>query len=196
MAFKLALLLKNYSDNELVNLACNKDSLAMDILLTRYDAKTKYLVYRYVQSKEDVQDIAQEVLIKLYQSLGSFRQGASFNTWHYRIVMNTISSYFRDPYYRFTPLAVNYEDFDDSSINLLNIDDPNELLVADEMISMLLDIFDSMPTQLKETIILYEIEDLNYAEIAEKLKIPIGTIRSRLHRARQFIDDGLAISFK
>ena len=134
-------------------------------------------------------DISQEVLIKLFQSIASFRQGASFTTWHYRIVMNAISSYFRDPYFKLSSAAVNYEDFDDTSPKFLDFDDPQQLLIAEEVMKMLLIAFNRMPKALSTVMRLYEIDGLSYEQIAIKLDCPVGTVRSRIYRARKYIED-------
>lgn len=181
----------SYTDNELINRVCHKDQQALELLLERYQKKTLFLVHRYVNSAADVQDISQEVLIRLFQSIQSFKHGSSFNTWHYRIVMNTINSYFRSPHQRFAAMAVNCEDFDDLSSNLLSDNDPQQLLIAEEMVHSLLNAFEQMPQHLNEAIILFEIEGLSYEQISAKLNCPIGTVRSRIHRARSLIEKKL-----
>lgn len=179
------------NDNELVSLACNNDEQALEQLLTRYHGKTLAMVRRYVDQTDDVQDISQEVLTKIYQSINSFRQGASFNTWHYRIVLNTISSHFRTAEKRFGPMAVNYEDFEGVAPQLLNHDSPQALAIAEELLTLLLSIIDDIPAQLREAMILYEFEGKDYEEISRLMDCPIGTVRSRIHRARKIIEQGL-----
>lgn len=191
MTSKRISILTNKTDLELVRLACQDNKAALELLLVRYNSITLLIVQRYVDIVADVQDISQEVLIKLYQSLNTFAHGSSFKTWHFRIVMNTISSYFRKPSYRYLASAVNYEDFENVSPKLLSEDNPHELLIARETMITLKFIFNKMPPELVDVVQFFEIEGISYQEIAEKLKCPIGTVRSRIFRARELIEHAL-----
>lgn len=176
------------SDNELVDLACHADRNAMDALLKRYMAKTLVLIHRYVDESADAWDIAQEACVKIYQSINNFRHGSKFQTWHYRIVMNCIHNFYRQNRLTVNLVASNMEDFE-MSLEVANKEDPMDILLAEELLTELFEGFSNMSSEFSEAIILYELKGLSYEAIAQKLNCPVGTVRSRISRARTAIED-------
>ncbi len=175
-------------DKELVKQACNHDSYAMEQLLIRYQEKTLNLVHHYVNSHADVEDITQEVLFKLYRSLETFQFSSSFNTWHYRIVMNTINSHFRHNSQRIFSNAVNLDDFYNANQVPHSLDNPELQLQAEQTLRACQTRYATLSPELCEIMSYRDFHGGSYEEIAQKFNYPIGTIRSKIHRARNFLN--------
>ncbi len=176
-------------DQQLIALACNNDPHAIEQLLHRYQKKTLSLVRHYVNTQADAQDITQEVLLKLYRSLASFQFDANFTTWHYRIVMNTISSYFRQSNQRLFSHAMNYDDFNESTLNIPKVSSPQQLLINEQTLQSRLKRFSKLPSKVRDMLLQIAINGDSYEYVAQQLNCPIGTIRSRIHRARLFLNN-------
>jgi RNA polymerase sigma-70 factor (ECF subfamily) len=148
------------------------------------------LAYRYVHDREEAMDVAQEAFIKAYRSLGSFRGESAFFTWIYRIAINTAKNHLvasgrRPPNSDLD--AQEAEQFEGAS-GLRDYDTPEHVLLRDELQETITSAINELPDDLRTAITLRELEGLSYEEIAQTMECPIGTVRSRIFRARDAID--------
>ncbi|MWP60871.1 RNA polymerase sigma factor RpoE [Gilliamella sp. Pas-s25] len=178
------------TDQVLVDRVLNGDKNAFNLLVVRYQNKLAHLVSRYVLASE-VPDVVQETFIKAYRSLSLFKGESVFYTWLYRIAVNTAKNYLTSQGRR-PPLsdidaseAESYEGAD----SLRNLDNPENLALSDEVKKTVFAAIEALPDDLKTAITLREIDGLSYEEIAEIMDVPVGTVRSRIFRARDAIDE-------
>ena len=178
------------SDLSLVQLAQRGDAGAFDALVRRYQHKVVKLVLRYVRDPAEAEDIAQEAFIKAYRALPRFRGDSAFYTWLYRIAINTaknvLASRGRSP----IRYEVDRADDDDYDVvaNLKDTATPEALALTEEIRSTVTAAIDALPEDLRTAIQLRELEGLSYEEIAAAMECPVGTVRSRIFRAREAID--------
>jgi len=178
------------SDLSLVQLAQRGDAGAFDALVRRYQHKVVKLVLRYVRDPAEAEDIAQEAFIKAYRALPRFRGDSAFYTWLYRIAINTaknvLASRGRSP----IRYEVDRADDDDYDVvaNLKDAATPEALALTEEIRSTVTAAIDALPEDLRTAIQLRELEGLSYEEIAAAMECPVGTVRSRIFRAREAID--------
>lgn len=178
------------SDLSLVRRVQRGDKGAFDALVLKYQHKLVKLVMRYVRNPAEAEDIAQEAFIKAYRALPQFRGESAFYTWLYRIAINTARNWQvangRRPS---TPTVVENEDGETFSQidNLMDISTPESVLASRQVVETVNATIDALPEDLKTAIVLREIEGLSYEEIAESMGCPIGTVRSRIFRAREAI---------
>jgi len=178
------------SDLSLVQLAQRGDTGAFGALVCRYQHKVVKLVSRYVRDPAEAEDIAQEAFIKAYRALPSFRGDSAFYTWLYRIAINTaknvLASRGRSP----IQYEVDRSDDDhyDVVANLKDTATPEALALTEEIRSIVTSAIDALPEDLRTAIQLRELEGLSYEEIAAAMECPVGTVRSRIFRAREAID--------
>jgi len=178
------------SDLSLVQLAQRGDAGAVDALVRRYQHKVVKLVMRYVRDSAEAEDIAQEAFIKAYRALPRFRGDSAFYTWLYRIAINTaknvLASRGRSP----IQYEVDRSDDDDYDVvaNLKDTATPEALALTEEIRETVTAAIDSLPEDLRTAIQLRELEGLSYEEIAAAMECPVGTVRSRIFRAREAID--------
>lgn len=177
------------TDQELVEKAQQGDKKAFNLLVVRYQNRVAGLLTRYV-SRDDIPDIVQESFIKAYRSLASFRGESAFYTWLYRIAVNTAKNHLtalgrRPP--KEDILAEDAESYD-AGTQLREADTPEHLVLSNELKRVVFDTIENLPEELKMAITLREIEGLSYEEIAEVMSCPVGTVRSRIFRAREAID--------
>ncbi|KAE9538276.1 RNA polymerase sigma factor RpoE [Ursidibacter maritimus] len=177
------------TDQALVERAQKGDKKAFNLLVVRYQNRVAGLLTRYV-SRDDIPDIVQESFIKAYRSLESFRGESAFYTWLYRIAVNTAKNHLtalgrRPP--KEDILAEDAESYD-SGVQLREADTPENLVLSEELKRIVFDTIENLPDELKTAITLREIEGLSYEEIAEVMQCPVGTVRSRIFRAREAID--------
>jgi RNA polymerase sigma-70 factor (ECF subfamily) len=163
---------------------------AFDALVLKYQYKVFKLVARYISDPSEVLDVTQEAFIKAYKALDNFRGDSSFYTWLYRIAVNTAKNHLIARGRR-----IPESDFEISEIeqflskrDVKEYSTPERTLIADEMEHMLFDIIDDLPSDLRTAILLREMEGLTYEEIAEVMGCPVGTVRSRIFRAREAIE--------
>src|SRR5699024_5200577 len=151
------------------------------------------LLTRYV-SANDIPDVAQETFIKAYRSLDTFRGESAFYTWLYRIAVNTAKNYLMTQGRRPPTEDVLAEDAEsfDVGTKLRNIDTPEHLILSDELKEIVFKTINELPDELKTAITLRELEGMSYEEIADVMDCPVGTVRSRIFRAREFIENQLA----
>lgn len=177
------------TDQALVERAQQGDKKAFNLLVVRYQNRVAGLLTRYV-ARDDIPDIVQESFIKAYRSLASFRGESAFYTWLYRIAVNTAKNHLtalgrRPP--KEDILAEDAESYD-SGVHLREADTPENMVLSEELKRIVFDTIESLPDELKSAITLREIEGLSYEEIAEVMQCPVGTVRSRIFRAREAID--------
>ncbi|MGL5291676.1 MAG: RNA polymerase sigma factor RpoE [Vibrionaceae bacterium] len=178
------------TDQALIERAQNGDKQAFNFLVIKYQNKVCNLISRYVNNSGDVPDVAQEAFIKAYRALSGFRGESAFYTWLYRIAVNTAKNYLvaqgrRPPAYDIdADEAENYE----NSGALKEISNPENLLLSDQLKQAVFAAINALPEDLKTAIILREIDGLSYEEIAEVMECPVGTVRSRIFRAREAVD--------
>ncbi|MDP8052387.1 RNA polymerase sigma factor RpoE [Pasteurella atlantica] len=177
------------TDQELVELAQEGNKKAFNLLVIRYQNRVAGLLTRYV-AQDDIPDIVQESFIKAYRALNSFRGESAFYTWLYRIAVNTAKNHLtalgrRPP--REDILAEDAESYD-SGTYLREVDTPESMVLSEELKRVVFETIESLPDELKSAITLRELEGLSYEEIAEVMQCPVGTVRSRIFRAREAID--------
>lgn len=164
------------------------------MLVVKYQHRIMALVNRYVQDSAEIQDIAQEVFIKAYRALADFRGDSAFYTWLYRIAVNTAKNHLvtmgrRPPTQDID--VIDAEQFSDAR-GLRDMASPDRLLQKEQLEQVVYDAMKQLPEELKEAILLREIEGLSYEQIASVMSCPIGTVRSRIFRAREAIDKATA----
>ena len=181
------------TDQELVKRVQSGDKRAFDLLVLKYQHKIVNLISRYLRDSNDVQDVAQEAFIKAYRALPRFRGDSAFYTWIYRIAINTAKNHLvskgrRPPASDIDAMdAEQYED----SMNIRENATPERLLLKDEMEKVVFGAIEDLPDDLRTAITLRELEGLSYEEIAEAMDCPVGTVRSRIFRARDAVNSKL-----
>jgi len=178
------------ADEVLVERVQGGDRTAFDLLVRKYQHKIAHLVARYVYDRAEVADITQEVFIKAYRAIGSFRGDSAFYTWLYRIAINTAKNYLvslgrRPPG---SDIDAGDAELTPAGSELRVIDTPEHLLLSDEIARTVSAALERLPEDLRTAITLREIDGLSYEEIAQTMDCPIGTVRSRIFRAREAID--------
>ncbi|MBN6362748.1 MULTISPECIES: RNA polymerase sigma factor RpoE [Providencia] len=178
------------TDQILVEKVQKGDQQAFNLLVIKYQHKVASLVSRYVP-QADVPDVAQESFIKAYRAIGSFRGDSAFYTWLYRIAVNTAKNYLVAQDRR--PPASDLEASDAENFEtagaLKEISNPENLMLSDELKNVVFRTIESLPEDLRMAITLRELDGLSYEEIAEIMDCPVGTVRSRIFRAREAIDN-------
>ncbi len=183
----------NLLDAELVKRVQNGDKIAFDILVQKYQQKVVNLISRFVSDQAECYDIAQETFIKAYRAIGNFRGDSQFYTWLYRIAANTAKNYLASRARKSPAYSVDVEDAEhyEGESGLKEYANPENLLLTDEIKKTIFRAIEALPEDLKSAITLRELEGLSYEEIAEVMDCPIGTVRSRIFRARDAIDKEL-----
>ena len=187
------------SDLSLVRRVQRGDKGAFDALVLKYQHKLVKLVMRYVRNPAEAEDIAQEAFIKAYRALPQFRGDSAFYTWLYRIAINTaknaVVSRDRSPVEYDLDRNNNDESYDMQG-RMKDSETPEGLVLTDEIRSTVNAAIDALPEDLRTAIVLRELEGLSYEEIATAMDCPVGTVRSRIFRAREAIDRRLREVFE
>jgi RNA polymerase sigma-70 factor (ECF subfamily) len=177
-------------DQRLVEAAQRGDKRAFELLVAKYQRKIFRLVSRLVRDAAEVEDVAQEAFIKAYRALPGFRGESAFYTWLYRIAVNTAKNWLATQGRRApTSTAADIEEaetFDDAE-HLREVDTPDSMLQSKQVAEAVNRAVERLPEDLRQSIVLREIEGMSYEEIAEAMDCPIGTVRSRIFRAREAI---------
>jgi RNA polymerase sigma-70 factor (ECF subfamily) len=181
------------TDQALVERVQGGDKKAFDLLVLKYQQRIMKVLSRYVRDPSEVQDLAQEAFIKAYRALPNFRGDSAFYTWLYRIAINTAKNFVvaqgrRPPNDDIE--ATEAEQYDGESA-LKDYASPERETLRDEIKETVFKAIDELPEDLKTAITLRELEGMSYEEIAETMDCPIGTVRSRIFRAREAIDSQL-----
>jgi len=177
-------------DQILVERAQGGDKRAFDQLVSKYQRKLGRLLSRFVRDPAEVEDVSQEAFIKAYRALPSFRGDSAFYTWLYRIGINTAKNYLVSQGRR-APTTTEFdteeaETFDDAT-QLRDINTPESLLLTKQIGETINAAMDALPEELRTAIVLREIDGMSYEEIAGIMDCPIGTVRSRIFRAREAV---------
>ena len=177
-------------DQVLVERAQGGDKHAFDQLVSKYQRKLGRLLSRFIRDSAEVEDVCQEAFIKAYRAVPSFRGDSAFYTWLYRIGINTAKNYLVSQGRR-APTTTEFdndeaETFDDAS-QLRDINTPESLLLTKQIGQTINSAMDALPEELRTAIVLREIDGLSYEEIAGIMDCPIGTVRSRIFRAREAV---------
>lgn len=180
-------------DLELVRRVQKGDKTAFDVLVRKYQQRIANLISRYVHDPVEVQDVSQEAFIKAYRGLGNFRGDSAFYTWMYRIAINTAKNYLVTLGRRTPDYAVDAQDAEqyETGAALRDYATPERRLLTEEIGAVIHNGIEALPEDLKVAITLRELEGMSYEEIAEVMSCPIGTVRSRIFRAREAIDNKL-----
>ena len=180
------------SDAMLVERTVAGDQKAFELLVIKYQRRIQRLIGRMVRDVDLVEDIAQETFIRAYRALAQFRGEAQFYTWLYRIAINTAKKALMDLKRNPTVSENAYKSDDDDETSrveneLTTSETPEAVLASKEIAEIINDAMQALPEELREAITLREIEGLSYEEISEAMNCPIGTVRSRIFRAREAI---------
>ncbi|WP_150049861.1 MULTISPECIES: RNA polymerase sigma factor RpoE [Methylomonas] len=180
-------------DQELVRRVQQGNKAAFDQLVIKYQHKIVHLVNRYVKDPSEAQDVAQDTFIKAYKALGDFRGDSAFYTWLYRIAINTAKNYLLSRSRRYTDYEIEVQDAEqvENAPQLKDIETPESLLMNDQIVQVIKSAIEKLPEEMRIAITLREFEGMSYEEIAEAMDCPIGTVRSRIFRAREAIDQKL-----
>jgi len=181
-------------DFQLIQRIQNGEQQAFTLLVRKYQNRVANILTRYVRSSGDIADVTQEVFIKVYKSLPSFRGDSAFYTWLYRITVNTAKNYLTSQSRRPPASDIDALEADsyDGSDALKEADSPESILRSEEIRHVIMNTIEQLPPELKAAITLRELEGMSYEEIAKIEDCPIGTVRSRIFRARDAIDKQLA----
>ncbi len=180
-------------DQDLVLRVQQGDKSAYDLLVIKYQHKIIQLVNRYVKDASEAQDVAQEAFIKAYRALGNFRGESAFYTWLYRIAINTAKNYLVSRARRSSDYQIDIQDAEqiENAPQLQGMETPERLLFNQEIIETIKTAIENLPEEMRVAIMLREFEGMSYEEIAEAMDCPVGTVRSRIFRAREAIDSKL-----
>jgi RNA polymerase sigma-70 factor (ECF subfamily) len=181
-------------DQQLVARAQHGDQQAFGLLVSKYQRKLARLLSRLIRDPAEVEDVAQETFIKAYRALGNFRGDSAFYTWLYRIGINTAKNYLVSQGRR-APTSTEFdseeaEGFDDGDL-LRDINTPERMLFTKEIGETVNAAMEALPEDLRTAITLREIEGMSYEDIAKMMDCPIGTVRSRIFRAREAVAEKL-----
>ncbi len=180
---------KQQDDNELILKAQKGDSYSFDLLVKRYQKKIYFLAYRMVKNHDAADDIAQETFIHAYFAIKSFKLGYSFYSWLYRICMNLSINFLKRQ--KFVIPESQFEEVASPLERQTTRMDPSNHFALKELENKIEKAIDSLPPKYKAVLVLRIYEDLSYEEIAQTLKISLGTVMSRLFRAREKMQDEL-----
>ena len=181
------------ADQALVARVLGGDSAAFDLLVRKYQHRIAALISRYVHDWSEVQDVAQDTFIRAYRAIGNFRGDAQFYTWLHRIAVNTaknhLVSHSRRP--PTDDIEVETAEQFESGLRLRENATPERELMRQQLEQTVMRAVERLPEELREAISMREVEGLSYEEIAQRMQCPIGTVRSRIFRAREAIDNEL-----
>ena len=185
---------KEPTDKQLVERVKRGDKRAFDLLILKYQHKIISLVGRYLRDQDEVQDVTQESFIKAYRALPNFRGDSAFYTWLYRIAINTAKNQLVSRSRRPPDTEIDADDgeFQDNYAVLRDNESPEDVLAMGQMESVIYRAIGDLPEELKVAVTLREFEGLSYDEIAEVMECPVGTVRSRIFRAREAIEKKIA----
>jgi len=178
------------TDQVLIERVQRGDKQAFNHLVVKYQNKVCSLVARYVKNSGDVPDVAQEAFIKAYRALPTFRGDSAFYTWLYRIAVNTAKNYLVAQGRRPPASDVDAEDAEyyEGASALKEVTNPENLSLTEELRQIVFSTIDGLPEDLKTAITLRELEGLSYEDIAVVMECPVGTVRSRIFRAREVVE--------
>ena len=182
------------TDQQLVERVQAGDKRAFDLLVLKYQHKIISLVGRYVKDHHEAMDVSQEAFIKAYRALANFRGDSQFYTWLYRIAINTAKNYLVARHRRPPDVDVEVNEYGDygSADIMADVDTPENLMARDQLQDKVFATLEKLPDDLRTALTLREFEGMSYEQIAEVMDCPVGTVRSRIFRARDAIDKEVA----
>lgn len=178
------------TDNQLVERVLKNDTQAFTLLVLRYQHKVLGLIGRFVKDPYEAEDVAQESFLKAYRALSSFRGDSAFYTWLYRIAVNTAKNYLVSKGRRPPSTDVDVDDaqlVDDSSL-LRELESPDAAMEKEDLRKLIQQAIEELPEELRTAFSLREFSGLSYEDITQVMDCPVGTVRSRIFRARESID--------
>jgi RNA polymerase sigma-70 factor (ECF subfamily) len=178
------------TDNQLVERVLQNDSRAFTLLVLRYQHKVLGLISRFVKDPHEAEDVAQEAFLKAYRALPSFRGDSAFYTWLYRIAVNTAKNYLVSRGRRPPSTDVDMDDAEliDDTSTLRDVETPDATMEKEDLQRIINKAIDNLPEELRTAFTLREFSGLSYEDITEIMDCPVGTVRSRIFRAREAID--------
>ena len=176
-------------DLSLVRRVKKGDYTAFDLLVLKYQSRVIATAFKFVKEKQLAEDIAQEAFIKSYKSIDSFREESSFYTWVYRITVNTAKNYLVSSKRRDEVVISDLSQDDSFSPEKLDVDSPQEILKASELRDLIFETLSSLGEETRTALSLREFDGLSYEQIAEIVQCPVGTVRSRIFRGREVIEE-------
>jgi RNA polymerase sigma-70 factor, ECF subfamily len=185
----------NGADKQLVERVQRGDKQAFDLLVLKYQHRIIKLVSRYIRDPSDAMDVAQDAFLKAYRALPNFRGESAFYTWLYRITINTAKNYLvmQSRHLLETEVIPENEEGEQFELEstLKEYSTPENMVLTDEIQATIVAAIDDLPDDLRTAILLREVEGLSYEEIANVMGCPVGTVRSRIFRARESVDNRL-----
>jgi len=177
-------------DLELIRRVQKGDKTAFDVLVLKYQHKILKLISRYISDHHEAMDVAQEAFLKAYRALPRFRGDSAFYTWLYRIAINTAKNHLVAAGRRPPTSDIDAQEAEQytGAIRLQDNETPDRLLLKDEIAATVREAIEALPEDLRTAITLRELEGLSYDQIAQVMACPVGTVRSRIFRARESID--------
>ena len=176
-------------DLSLVRRAKKGDYRAFDLLVLKYQGRLIATAFKYVKERQLAEDIVQEAFIKSYKSIDSFREESSFYTWVYRITVNTAKNYLISSKRRDEVVISDLSQDDSFYPEKLDVDSPQEILKASELRGLIFETLSSLGEETRTALSLREFDGLSYEQIAEIVQCPVGTVRSRIFRGREVIEE-------
>ncbi len=181
------------SDQQLVERVKQGDKRAFDMLVIKYQHKVAALVSRFIHDHAEVQDVTQEAFIKAYRALPNFRGDSQFYTWLYRIAVNTAKNYLVSRGRRPPSTDVDVEDamYFEGNSQLKDLENPQNKLSSEELMEKVNQSIKTLPEDLRVALTLREYDGMSYEEIADVMDCPVGTVRSRIFRAREAVEQSI-----
>jgi RNA polymerase sigma-70 factor (ECF subfamily) len=179
------------TDHQLVLRVQKGDKRAFDLLVLKYQYKLQAIVGRFIRDVDEVSDVTQEAFIKAYKALPKFRGDSQFYTWLYRIAINTAKNHLVSRSRRLVNTDIDVEDAEHFANNEKLIDDttPENSMMTDELAAIIKKALSALPEDLRTALTLREFDGMSYEDIAAVMNCPVGTVRSRIFRAREFLDE-------
>ena len=179
------------TDRQLVLRVQKGDKRAFDLLVLKYQYKLQAIVGRFIRDTDEVADVTQEAFIKAYKALPKFRGDSQFYTWLYRIAINTAKNYLVSRGRRPANTDIDVEDAEQFANNdkLIDQESPESSMMTDELAAIIKNSLNALPEDLRTALTLREFEGMSYEDIAAVMGCPVGTVRSRIFRAREFLDE-------
>jgi RNA polymerase sigma-70 factor (ECF subfamily) len=179
------------TDHQLVLRVQKGDKRAFDLLVLKYQYKLQAIVGRFIRDVDEVSDVTQEAFIKAYKALPKFRGDSQFYTWLYRIAINTAKNHLVSRSRRPVNTDIDVEDAEHFANNEKLIDDttPENSMMTDELAAIIKKALSALPEDLRTALTLREFDGMSYEDIAAVMNCPVGTVRSRIFRAREFLDE-------
>jgi RNA polymerase sigma-70 factor (ECF subfamily) len=181
------------ADLALVKRVQQGDRSAFDLLVVKYQHRILKLIMRYVKDPSEALDVAQEAFLKAYRAASSFRGDSAFYTWLYRIAINTAKNHLVSASRRSAQFDFDVQDADQFEVTskLQDLDTPEALAMSEQLRATVMQTINQLPEDLRTAILLREVEGMSYEEIAQTMQCPVGTVRSRIFRAREAIDKSI-----